>query len=111
VHAALDEEAERVEVPVRDSRKTFRRPISPHLGLTAGLLLLAALGPVGELAVGEPRASAPAQPGVAPQVTSPKVMLPATILLQRAVVTRSTSKLDLAAITPAEFGDWEEPIR
>jgi hypothetical protein len=110
--ANLVEETKGVEVPVRGSRKTVRRPIMPPLGLIAGLLLiLPAPGPAAQPAVAEPMRSALTQTATVPEAASPKAMLQATLRTQRPVVTRVTTKLDLAAIRPAEFGDWEEPMR
>jgi hypothetical protein len=102
---------ERMEVPVRESRKTFCRPVVPQLGLTAGLMLLAAIAPVGELAGAEPQPSAVVQPLAAVEVAFPNVLPKASRDVQHALVAKTMTKLDLAAIRPTEFGDWEEPIR
>lgn len=107
----LNEEAQRVEIPVRGSCKTFRPPIVPQLGLMAGVVLFASLGPVAEQGVAEPHASAPAKPVAVVAVTSPRTVAQATLELQRTNVTKATIKLDLAAIRPVEFGDWEEVPR
>jgi hypothetical protein len=100
-----------VEVPVRRLRKIVRRPIVPPLGLIAGLLVLPTLGPASQLAGAEPMASALTQTAAVPEATSPKAMLQAALRSQRAVVKKVTTRLDLTVIRPAEFGDWEEPIR
>jgi hypothetical protein len=98
------------EVPVRDSRKFFGQPITTQLALSAGLLLLTALGPVAERVVSESRVMALAQRGKVPEVT-PSQVLEAALKLPQAIVTKATIELDLAGISPAEFGDWEEPVR
>jgi hypothetical protein len=101
---------EHVEVRVCGSCKAFRRPVVSPLGLIAGLLL-AAPGPVDQGALAEPRNSAPTHAVAMPEVTSSKAILQATLRLQRAVVTKVTTRFDLTAIRPADFGDWEEPTR
>jgi hypothetical protein len=111
VKKALDDVTEHAEVPVRGSRKTFCRRVVPQLGLTAGLLFFAVISPIVEHAGAEPQPSAPAQPFAAVEVTPPRGMPQASRELHRALVAKTTTKLDLAAILPAEFGDWEEPLR
>jgi hypothetical protein len=44
-------------------------------------------------------------------MTFPKAMLQAALRFQRAAVMKVTTKLDLAAMSPADFGDWEEQTR
>jgi hypothetical protein len=104
------------EVSVRDTRKFFGQPITAQLALSAGLLLLAVLGPVAQLVVSDLRVVVsdlrvivPAQRGEMPEVT-PSQVLQAALKLPQAIVTKATIKLDLAGISPAEFGDWEEPV-
>jgi hypothetical protein len=111
MESILVEETKGVEVPVRGSRKAVRRPIMPPLGLIAGLLILPAPGPAAQPAVAEPMGSARTQTATVPEAASPKAMLRATLRTKRPVVTRVTTKFNLAAIRPAEFGDWEEPMR
>jgi hypothetical protein len=98
------------EVSVRDTRKFFGQPVTTQLGLSAGILLLAALGPVAQLVVAESRVIVPGERGDVPEVT-PSQVLQAALKLPQAIVTKATIKLDLAGISPAEFGDWEEPVR
>jgi hypothetical protein len=93
------------EVSVRDTRKFFSQPIATQLALSAGLLLVA-LGPVAQLVVSESWVMAPL-----PKVTASQVLQAALKKLPQAIVTKATIKLDLAGISPAEFGDWEEPGR
>ena len=108
--AALDEKAERGEVSVRDTRKFFGQPIATQLALSGGLLLLAALGPVAPSVISEFRVMVSAPRSEVPEVRSSQV-LQAALKLPQAIVTKATIKLDLAGISPAEFGDWEEPVR
>jgi hypothetical protein len=95
---------------VRESRKFFDQSIVTQFALSVGLLLLAALGPVAELALSEVREVAPAELGKVREVT-PSQVLQVALKLPQTMVTKATIKLDLAGISPAEFGDWEEPLR
>jgi hypothetical protein len=98
------------EVSVRDTRKFFSQPIATQLALSAGLLLVA-LGPVAQLVVSESWVMAPVEREELPKVTASQVLQAALKKLPQAIVTKATIKLDLAGISPAEFGDWEEPGR
>jgi hypothetical protein len=90
---------------VRDTRKFFSQPITTQLALSAGLLLVA-LGPVAQLVVSESWVMAPVERGEVSKVTASQVLQTA-LKLPQAIVTKATIKLDLAGISPAEFGDWE----
>jgi hypothetical protein len=98
------------EVSVRDTRKFFGQPITTQLALSAGFVLLAALGPVAQLVGSESRVIVQVERGDVPEVT-PSQVWQAALKLPQAIVTKATIKLDLAGISPAEFGDWEEPVR
>jgi hypothetical protein len=94
---------------VCDTRKFFSQPIATQLALSAGLLLVA-LGPVAQFVVSESWVMARVERDELPKVTASQV-LQAALKLPQAIVTKATIKLDLAGISPAEFGDWEEPVR
>jgi hypothetical protein len=96
---------------VRPLNETVCRPIVLPLGWIAGLMLLPLLGPAAQLAFAEPPDSALMQTPAGPEAKSPKAIVEAKLRLQRAAVTKVTTKLDLTIIGTAEFGDWEEPMR